>query len=410
MDNSDTYRSSMGGNCRKGLSLRLRVNLFDLSVIYIISWVIIPAMSRGIMFRIVAIISSIIVLVRVLYKRTSYEITNYIILSSIMILTFIVCFLIGNGSIPISKSINLSVYIILSLIAQYYYFYEKVKLKSISLYIITLYLIIIIPSLIAVQHNPYVLRNASGEHVRNGIELLSGSYGYVFGCVLLIIFLSYNLHNGKESLLLKIIQIGCILALCILVLNSGLTTAIILSTVGIVAALSINKNRFRTIIISGLAAMLLIHFVPIVLEYILSHWDVPAIYKNKMIFLNRLIGSSGDVSYSDSTRGSLLIQGLNTIARYPFIGSVIVSGKEAAGGHQEIIDVMANYGIIYALLFYRIILETPYRLMKSDKSLRLLYLLVIIFWGLTDTFDFTTMTIPLFVGTYFSLKNLGIEG
>lgn len=388
--------------------LHLSFNLTDLCALYIVGWAIIPIMSRGNIFRIIAIICSIEFL---LYgflsgKFNRIRINNYFFLSILMIIILLGHNILGNGNFDfaIAKSINLFVSIILSIIAQYYYNFNIKKLKKITAFIVLIYILEIIPSLIAVGKNPYVLRNAAGEHVRAGIEGFAGSYGYIYGCVMLVIFFVYNLHTGEKKILKKIVQLFIIFLLCYLILKSGFTTALILTVIGIICALSIGKKKLKTIIFLIVAIIFLSYIVPLFLRYIVENLDIPIIYRSKILYLNELLSSEQNVTYADSTRGKLLNKGIATIIRYPILGSVIFSGVEEAGGHQEIIDVMANYGIIYALLFYWIILGTPYRLLKLDGSIQFLYLIIIILLGMTNTIDYTTLCIALFVGPVMTLN------
>ena len=45
-----------------------------------------------------------------------------------------------------------------------------------------------------------------------------------------------------------------------------------------------------------------------------------------------------------------------------------------------------------------VIIMVPWRLMKPDKTMQMIYLAMIVLLGLTDTIDYATMTIPLFIG------------
>lgn len=393
------------------LSLHLPFNLTDLCALYIVCWAIIPAMSRGNIFRIFAIICSIEF---ILYgflsgKFNRGKIDNYFFLAILMITILLGHNILGNGNLAIARSINLFVSVIISMIAQYYYNFNIRKLKKITIIIILIYILEIIPSLIAVAKNPYVLRNAAGEHVRAGIEAFAGSYGYVYGCVLLVTFFVYDLHKNKKKLLKKMLQLFAIISLCYLILKSGFTTALILTIIGIISALCIGKNELKTLIFTIIVFIFLSYIIPLFLHYIVENLDIPIIYKSKILYLNELFASNQNVTYGDSTRGKLLNKGFTTILKYPILGSVIFSGVEEAGGHQEIVDVMANYGIIYAILFYYIILGTPYRLLKLDKHLQLLYLIIIVLLGMTNTIDYATLSVALFVGTNISLSSRKIK-
>ena len=209
-------------------------------------------------------------------------------------------------------------------------------------------------------------------------------------------------HKKKGKVLIW--QLGVIAILTYLIINSGYTTAVVLTVIGIVAALTISKNPIKTIIITGIAGVALVYYIPIILQYIIRNFDVPLVYQQKLVILTQVTDSSNSFAYSDTTRGGLLKMGLDSIVKYPVFGSVLLSGSTSSGGHQEIIDVLANYGVIYALLFYYVILGTPYRLSKEDKGVCLLYLTLVIALGLTDTFDFATMSVPLFLCPYIARK------
>ncbi len=327
--------------------VRIKVNLKDLCALYIITWAILPMLASGLIFRVIAFACCCVFLLYI-SPQVHGAILNYLLCASLLLSILFITIWMGQGdfAFALSRTINLFVIVILGLFSIYYCHYEPQKLKLFFCYIIILFVLIAIPSLIALQTNPYVMRNASGLTERTGIEKYAGAYGFAYGCVFLETVLVYELWNNKHAFKAKIFLSSIILLFGYLILNSGYTTAIILALLGILMALNVKKSGVCTILLFGCISIALLFAIPYALTYIANNFDIPDVYKQKLAVLIDIADSDSNLSYTDSTRGQLLVQGLQAIVQYPILGSVILAGKHAAGGHQVLVDVLANYGIL----------------------------------------------------------------
>ncbi len=385
--------------------VRVAVNLKDLCVLYVIAWVVVPILASKLIFRTLALACCGVFLVCI-YPKIRNAILGYLVCAfSLISLLFMIIWL-GQGDLEfaISRVINLFVIIALGLFSIYYYRYEQKKLKIFFYYVITLFVLVAIPSLIALQNNEYVMRNASGLTERTGIEVHAGSYGYVYGCVFLETILVYDLRNNKYQFWTKVMLLAVTVFIGYLILNAGYTTAVILTLLGVIMSLSVRKSGVITLVLFGLIGIILLAITPTLLEYIFKNFDIPLVYKQKLAILVDMTDSDTSMTYTDSTRGELLVQSLEAVIQYPLIGSVLWAGKHAAGGHQVLVDVLANYGIMYALLYYYVVVHTASRQLKSDPKLKLTVSLLLLALGFTNTYDYTTFVVPLLVGPYIAVK------
>ncbi len=405
MNKDSSYYTAHSLQERNKGVIRISLNLKDLCVLYIIAWVILPILASRLIFRLVAFACFAVFLLYILPKMRG-ALLNYALCASLLLCILFATIWLGQRDFAFasSRTINLFIIVILGLFSIYYSQYEPKKLKFFFYYILGLFVLVAIPSLIALESNAFVMRNASGLTERTGIEKYAGSYGYAYGCVFLETILVYNFRNNKHTLRAKITLLSAILLLGYLILNSGYTTAIILAFLGIIMALCVKKSGLVTIVLFGCIGIALLVVIPSVLKYILNNFDIPDVYKQKLAVLISITDTNSNVSYIDSTRGRLLMQGLQAIFQYPVLGSVILAGKHAAGGHQALVDVLANYGILYAFLYYHVVFNTVIRQLKPDPRLRLVIGLLLLVLGFTNTYDYTTFVIPLLAAPYIAIK------
>jgi hypothetical protein len=383
------------------LSLRIPAwKIADYCALYIVLWAVIPVLSRGDIYRYIAVAASIVCLLSILPKKIG-RVRNYAFLSLLLILLLIlnIGFFAGDYGSAISRAMNMFVFCMIGLISTYYYEYDKYKFSKIALSVLVVYILTAIPSIIALQSNRWILRNASGRSVRTGIEVFAGAYGYAFGCLFLVILLIYDLRNNTHNKAGKVFEIALIALFGYIVINAGYTTALVLLVIGVFAALFFpKKNAIIASFVMVLAAFALLQVVPIFLRWLISNVQISDVYRAKIYYLAQLTNSSSEVTYADSTRGGMFYESLSALARYPFLGSIVLSGKEAATGHAVLLDTLVNHGVLYFLIYLYVIVLSPWRMMKEDKTLQMIYLVMIVLLGLTDTIDYATMAIPLFIG------------
>ena len=375
-------------------------NIADYCALYITLWAVIPFLSRGNIYRFLAVTASIVFLLSILIRK-QWKVSNYAFASVVLIFLLIrnIGFFVGDMSSAVSRGINLFVFCMIGIISTYYFENERRKFISIALWVLASYTITAIPSIIALQNNRWILRNASGRSVRVGIERFAGGYGYAFGCLFLVIILLYDIRVNTLSNLRKITELALVLLFGYIVLNAGYTTALVLLLIGVFAALFFPKrNIAAATFIMILAAFLLMQFIPVIMQWIISNFQISDVYRTKIYYLAQLTNSSSEVTYADSTRGGMFYENLSALIRYPVLGSAILSEQEVGTGHAVLLDTLVNHGVLYFVLYLYVIVMTPWRLMQSDKTLQMIYLAMIVLLGLTDTIDYATMAIPMFIG------------
>lgn len=386
---------------RMTISLRRpQWKLVDYCALYIILWAITPALSRGDLFRYLAVGASVICLLSFLPRKQG-KASNYAVASLVLIFLFVFhCgYIAGNMSSVIPRGMNLFVFCMIGIISIYYCEKDRKKITTIAGWVLAIYTITAIPSLIALQSNQWVLRSASGLSVRTGIEVFAGAYGYAYGCLFLVVLLLYDLRVNDLKKSRRTIELVLVVLFSYIVVNAGFTTALVLLVVGVFAALFFpKKNVVAATIVMILAAVILMKLIPAFLRWIITNFQISDVYRAKLYYLSQLTDSSSGVNYADSTRGGMFFESLAALSKYPVLGSVILSGREAGTGHAVLLDTLVNYGILYFLLYLHVIILTPWRLMKADKTMQMIYLAMIVLLGLTNTIDYATMVIPLFIG------------
>lgn len=393
-------------------SLYLRISTWRIGyycALYIVIWAITPILSQGVLYRYIAVGAALIWFLTIFPRNRQRKLFNYAIYSILLItINFLTIGVFGkNIGSAIPTTINLFVFCMLGMISTYYFENVKEKFIPFALVVLVLYIIISVPSIIALRSNAYILRNASGIYIRTGSERYAGGYGYAFGCLFLIIFLTYDLRAHKQDVFSKTVTLFLIILFGYVVLNAGYTTALVLLSIGFFSALFFPKKNvvFATLIMI-IAALILMMIVPAMLKWVVDNVELPYVYRAKIRYLSLLANSSGDVTYADSTRGALFYASLESMIKYPVLGSYILSGNPASGGHAVLLDLLVSGGVFYFIIYFYIVVLTPWRLMKEDKTLQIVYLTLIILLGLTDTFDYATMAIPLFIGPVIAERSI----
>ena len=250
-------------------------------------------------------------------------------------------------------------------------------------------------SIYKLEESPYLSRYLStgSFHLSEAAKEAKGviSFGGVYGLVMVLTALFFLYINNKEKRTGRAILIICFL---IFVFKAQFTMAIIFLMFGIVCVVfnRLPSKKRKAIILAALCLVPLFVFVPDVLSAIAKSSFFGDAVSQRLNELSQLL--TGDLIVTQNTdiilRLEKYTQSIDSIKHSYGLGAIFDSSA-TSGGHSELLDGFASYGIIYVLFviatvsFYRYVVTQ----MRSSKAKRI-YKIVFGVFILISTFNTST--------------------
>lgn len=354
---------------RKSLTQQLIHALITVIIVYSIT-AIVPRLISSYLTTYFYLLVLVACLLLVLVSRGRKSVDEYVILIIPFIIWKLLVYLITRPSL-----IDLGYNILLDFSPIILGLYITKRLdysskKYFSIIIIVAIAITLLTSYIGLQQYPdasrYLATVADASESRNvKYNMMNiGGYEFVYTTVLLYPLLIYAYKQGKIkffwTIVIAIIEL-------VFIIQTSYTTALILWMLSTMFFFFNKDFKSKNLIYVGIIAVLLFF----VLWDLFSSWiDLLAdniASKDISERLHALAGGQIGLENSEDNRLELYLRSINTFLAHPIIGSLTSGG----GGHSSILDTLARYGLMGAVIFivlYTVIFKKffmPYRNTKG---------------------------------------------
>ncbi|MFS1413862.1 hypothetical protein BCU70_21365 [Vibrio sp. 10N.286.49.C2] len=353
----------------------------NISLIYLILWLVIPIMAYGVSYRLLALAATIVWVMIEISKNNSVisrpTTTTLGILAYIGYVSFITVFTVGIS--------NLTIYIQVFILFVFYIMSESYnKSLKVSSHGIIKLLLIVMPislslAIVALVNNPRasrVLVRSSAE----AVELSStgaGGFSFAYFCVVyvaILMFLAVG-FSGRW----KILVFVNLIMTCIFIVMSQYSTAIIIMFLALVLSImaSLNKNLIISCctIVIGICIILVVYSCRIqIIDFLHDLFTGLSNVQLKLMDMKYAI-VTGESEGTVSDRTERYWRSLELFLNNPIFGSI---ERDDVGKHSFLLDTFAQYGVFIGLLVCYIIVK-PISKVKVINSSERSFKYIIIF-------------------------------
>ena len=231
--------------------------------------------------------------------------------------------------------------------------FDAEEKRKLLIFIVIICLIGDILSLIQLAQNPNISRLLAGDLELSASERLYyqragvGGYGYTFSMAFLtfgvVRWLKRTQNKREKALLISFLIINSLY-----VVNASYTTAIVLTLVMAGAAIISGMQSWSRIMVIVLVIVLILVFANPILQFcyeLAESMELEWVAKR----FNQLITAQENDDMSSLRRYELYKESWDTFALRPIFGAVVDKG-DTWGGHSQMLDTMAQYGLFSILL------------------------------------------------------------
>lgn len=229
--------------------------------------------------------------------------------------------------------------------------YDAKSIKKILYMVIVMCIISDILSLIQLGINPEISRSISGMYTaaeatvyyKKGV----GGYGYTYAMAFLtfgVVLWLKNTSDRREKLLL----ITFLIINSLFIIQASFTLAIVMALVVVGLAMVSGMRSFSRVVIITIVIVLILIFAMPILQFgydLANDLDLPWVVKR----LGQLIEAIEQDDMSSLKRYELYKESWDTFVLRPIFGAIQEKG-DTWGGHSQILDTMAQYGLFASLL------------------------------------------------------------
>jgi len=321
---------------------------------------------------------------------------------------FVLLFLNMQNKIPVLYSNFLNVFFLLFMMCIFLAYSDSAS-KNDRIFIVTIWTadtaVSCIYSIYRLVENPYLSRYLSTGSFHQTVEATAArgiiSFGGVYALVLVVLVLIYLFINNKN-------RGGCCGTLIVLfigmIIRAQFLIAIILLTIGIVIVVFTknlnNKNIFRRIMIMVSVSVPMIFLLPTLLDIISDSGLLGYAVVERLNEISMFLRGE-QINNTDMFIRFLLYQ-MSISAFFSSYGmGALWFDSVKSGGHSEILDGLANYGVIYMIFifalisFYKYILSTMRT--KDAKHIYIIIFCIYIAMSFLNTSTWAQMMLALFV-------------
>lgn len=386
-------------------------NIQSICIIFLLTWIISPPLSYGMIYRILAVLATAIWMILEFSSKICIDaggkiylkkFTLYALIYLVIMISFSMVFENLSVMTAINRQINVIFFVLIGFIAgRYVYSGRKKELILFYKWIVFLVVVFSVTALIRSDRFTYVTR-ASGAYTDDNELIVQaalkgiGGFGFFSVSSILSPMILWNAIRAKGRE--KIICFVEFFLVEVAVISAGFTIALIISFVGIVyCGYFCIRNGFHRFVWIVIAIGIWVgHGVFFSWLYsFLSDLASGTMYSNKVedifYFLNNKTATG-----SFEGRLERYLMSLRSVINYPVVGSYIIKGRNVTGMHSSIIDAFGAYGAIPGFMWIYLSLVYPKKLgiyYLSEKRLIKMSMLLI---ALTILFNQMALQISLF--------------
>lgn len=319
-------------------------------------WILIPSMAYSQISRILALLSFVLLVILNLNRlKLSGLVLSFLFISY----TFIINTVFSNSSF-LFRHIQLYIFITLIPLSSIILQFDRRRKIQVLTIIITLNLIALFGTFLGLIEDSSVARvlAKSSEESVNLAEQGVGGYGIIYFNVVLIPLVIYFLSKINQGKILKSLHIVTLVMQILVIIKSGYLIAILVMTLELlVLGIYFSKIFMRISIVTIL--LLGFIFLKSNISFVekstyslvegtslsLKHSDIFNLYKGRPTENNTI-----------EARKERYLRSIEIFENKPFIGEL---SFDKIGKHSNILDISAQFGFVFLLIFLIIILRVP---------------------------------------------------
>lgn len=354
------------------------------AILYVIAWIVSPPLSYGMPFRVIAIISIIILCIDSLKYAYAYQQKNLLIALGLS------AYMIGIAVI-LKEDFNIKIGAIVLLLTGVLFDIwvsngkvSKKRLQFLLFYTLLLYCIWNSTTLYCILHeNERIMRDLtrnsdfSESFARRGV----GGFGYIYSVILMLPTAVELIRLKIRGKAFRILNIYFVLTGFMLAYFSEYFIAMLLAILTLI--LVWKKPAKSTYILVGIITVISGFAMETILDTMIELIDIPEI-NNKLIETRNILLNDTNVEDTEfGVRYERYVRDIGLIIANPIWGTL--SFKDV-GKHSEFLDFFAQYGIPLGIVYVSALLRPATIWIKRNVSIASVVLLISVIMCLLNRF------------------------
>ena len=354
------------------------------AILYVIAWIVSPPLSYGMPFRVIAIISIIILCIDSLKYAYAYQQKNLLIALGLS------AYMIGIAVI-LEEDFNIKIGAIVLLLTGVLFDIwvsngkvSKKRLQFLLFYTLLLYCIWNSTTLYCILHeNERIMRDLtrnsdfSESFARRGV----GGFGYIYSVILMLPTAVELIRLKIRGKAFRILNIYFVLTGFMLAYFSEYFIAMLLAILTLI--LVWKKPAKSTYILVGIITVISGFAMETILDTMIELIDIPEI-NNKLIETRNILLNDTNVEDTEfGVRYERYVRDIGLIIANPIWGTL--SFKDV-GKHSEFLDFFAQYGIPLGIVYVSALLRPATIWIKRNVSIASVVLLISVIMCLLNRF------------------------
>ena len=354
------------------------------AILYVIAWIVSPPLSYGMSFRVIAIISIIILCIDSLKYAYAYQQKNLLIALGLS------AYMIGIAVI-LEEDFNIKIGAIVLLLTGVLFDIwvsngkvSKKRLQFLLFYTLLLYCIWNSTTLYCILHeNERIMRDLtrnsdfSESFARRGV----GGFGYIYSVILMLPTAVELIRLKVRGKAFRILNIYFVLTGFMLAYFSEYFIAMLLAILTLI--LVWKKPAKSTYILVGIIITTSGFVMETILDTMIELIDIPEI-NNKLIETRNILLNDANVEDSEfGVRYERYVRDIGLIIANPIWGTLSFKN---VGKHSEFLDFFAQYGIPLGIVYVSALLHPATVWIKRNVSIASVVLLISVIMCLLNRF------------------------
>lgn len=373
----------------KNNNIILQINRF--CSIYIAIWAISPPLNPGLPRHIV-VMTALIWLITGLFLKPGFFLKPKLYVLSIYFYSIytIIMSLFSSKPNVLNNQLIIIIFLFLGIVSFFYVEVDPKHLIRIFWISIPFWMIWVVRTLVAYAQNPFISRLLAKKFI--GIEYYLhqgiGGYGLVYSAVFILPSIIHLIRSNKLKISQQLI-LSVFLSLCIIfIFFSQYTIALTTSILSIMFSF-FNSKKMLLKVIFILPIILIVLFIGyynrnVIMDSLID-LTKNTLYSAKLRDIRAKLNNSGSYESVEVRMGNYT-DSIRLFAKYPFFGAI--GSNEFVGGHSDVLDNFAEYGIFIGILFVFLIVYLPLKIFAYSKTLSISQLIVVSMVSLFDTIPF----------------------
>lgn len=343
--------------------MNFKTFLFELAVIIVSLFCLFPLFTGMNSFRVLVVLSSVYIVINS-FKNVflSKAVPVFKILIT-LIFTIATSYII-SGTTSFNFFIHISILVVFLFVYEHYRLIGIMKTRRVVLVVLGFLTVSVSQTLVALSTNPAYARLLTKN--QNDVDLvgISGGYGLVYAALLALFSIVFLIQKSvTRDIRLRIFFLVLSLLIIVLVWKAGFFLALILLIAGL--ALTIvgikKKNSGKNIAIVFLFSASIFLFKDALGNFAIEQ-TLGTKYQKKVMSVFQEDQYAGAVEGEFDERGDRYLRDLNLMLEYPIVGCWQF---RLVGKHSFILDMLAQFGLVFGGFIIYYVFLIPFRLFKQ---------------------------------------------